>query len=300
MRNPIKKVCVFGVFTLATSFWSCSTDSDVVTVGADEQSEVQLIDESALDEKASVNEDDAKISSSSKKKSSSSKKSENGTSSSSKKKATSSSSKKVSAKSSSEKSGDTTTVSSSSSKKNSSSSKKNNGVSSSSKKADGESSSSSKKPRIPGMEDKTHNTPPKDDSSSSKEAIIPPPTPESSSSVIEYSQDTTTVVSDKDKDEKMEQLDPDEQKEIENLIENGDSTVTEIENPDKIDTDDLDFDNNEYYCKTPDGSWYRLKENKAKTFWKLLWDITVYVFTGHHWYDFTNVCDEMYMRPKNH
>ena len=50
MRNPIKKVCVFGVFTLVTSFWSCTTDSDVVTVGDDEQSEVQLIDESALDE----------------------------------------------------------------------------------------------------------------------------------------------------------------------------------------------------------------------------------------------------------
>ena len=96
----------------------------------------------------------------------------------------------------------------------------------------------------------------------------------------------------------MDKLDSNEQEVLDSLISSGDTSITKIDSL-VIDKDSLDFDNNEYLCKAPDGNWYRLNESKAKTFWKLLWDLTVYIFTGHHYYDFTKACDELYMRPKN-
>ena len=274
MKSLSHLIGVCAILMLAIAFTNCTTDSEVTQVSENEL-ESEDISSSSNSEKAET-----------KAKSSSSKKIEAKSSSSKKEEVKSSDSKKSSASKEDSKKDSSKSKSSSSVKKDS------DKVSSSSKKEEAKSSSSAKKIHVPGMED-TH--PP-------KEVVKPDSTktPKDTSAAKDtIKTDTTTVVSEEDKDEKMEQLDPDEQKEIEELIENGDSTVTEIENPDKIDTDDLDFDNNEYYCKTPDGSWYRLKENKAKTFWKLVWDLAVYVFTGHHWYDFTNVCDEMYMRPKS-
>ena len=270
MKSLSHLIGVCAILMLAIAFTNCTTDSEVTQVSENEL-ESEDISSSSSAEKVEKATTKAKSSSSKKEvlKSSDSKKS--------------SASKEDSKKDSSK------------SKSSSSVKKDSNKVSSSSKKEEAKSSSSAKKIHVPGMED-TQQQPP-------KEVVKPDSTktPKDTSAAKDtIKTDTTTVVSEEDKDEKMEQLDPDELKEIEELIENGDSTVTEIENPDKVNTDDLDFDNNEYYCKAPDGSWYRLKENKAKTFWKLLWDITVYIFTGHHWYDFTNVCDEMYMRPKSH
>ena len=267
MKSLSHLIGVCAILMLAIAFTNCTTDSEVTQVSENEL-ESEDISSSSSAEKVEKATTKAKSSSSKKEvvKSSDSKKS--------------SASKEDSKKDSSK------------SKSSSSVKKDSDKVSSSSKKEEAKSSSSAKKIHVPGMED-TH--PP-------KEVVKPDSTktPKDTSAAKDtIKTDTTTVVSEEDKDEKMEQLDPEEQKEIEELIENGDSTITEIENPDKVNTDDLDFDNNEYYCKAPDGSWYRLKENTAKTFWKLLWDITVYIFTGHHWYDFTNVCDEMYMRPKS-
>lgn len=261
-----------AILMLAFAFNGCTTDSDVVQIPENEL-ESEDISSSSNSEKAET-------------------------------KAKSSSSKKVEAKSSSSKKADKEKAEDADSKDKSSSSvkKDDSKVSSSSKKEDKEeakSSSSAKKIRVPGMEatdnDRADNT--AKSSSSVKEK------PQSSSSNKEAVKDTiktdsTTIVTDKDKENNMDKLDSNEQKEIEDLINSGDSSITQIDSL-KIESDSLDFENNDYYCKAPDGSWYRLKENSAKTFWKILWDITVYIFTGHHYYDFTKVCEELYMRPKN-
>ena len=90
MMNPIKKVCTFGVLILAASFWSCSTDSDVVTVGEDEYNGIHLVDDSILgDNNGSADDEDENGEEA---KSSSSKKSEKVASSSSKQKEAKSSS----------------------------------------------------------------------------------------------------------------------------------------------------------------------------------------------------------------
>jgi hypothetical protein len=150
------------------------------------------------------------------------------------------------------------------------------------------SSSSQNKPSLP-----------KDNSSSSQEQILPPPpVPQSSSSVKGHSNDTTTVVTDKDKQENMEQLDSAEQKEIEDLIDSGDSSIIKIDSL-VVNPDTLDFDHNEYLCKAPDGTWHKLSKNKFITWLHRVIDFFSVLFTGRHLYDFTEVCDEMYIRPIN-
>lgn len=315
MRNPINKVCIFGVLILAAAFWSCSTDSDVVTVGEDEYNGIHLVDDSIFDDEPAADEEDVKASSSSSKKiekvSSSSKKSS--ASSSSKKQAkNSSSSKKSAVSSSSEKApaessaADSTTAKSSSSKKASSSSKE---ESSSSKIESSESvetkssSSSARRIRPPGTED---NTPSKTSSSSKEESSTSKPEstpseevqPPSSSSVKGHSKDTTTVLTEKDKEENMEQLDSTEQSTIEQLIESGDTTIIKLDSM-VVNPDTLDFDHNEYLCKAPDGTWHKLSKKKFLSWVEVILDVLSVWFTGKHLYDFTEVCDEMYIRPIN-
>ena len=94
----------------------------------------------------------------------------------------------------------------------------------------------------------------------------------------------------------MDKLTDEEKDLLDSLINSGDTSLTQIDSV--VNHDTLDFDNNEYLCKAPDGSWYRLNENKTKTFWKKFWDLVVWILTGHHYYDYTQVCDEIYMRPK--
>ena len=259
------------ILMMAFAFNGCTTDSDVVQIPEDEINSNEVVDSSSS-EKAET-------------------------------KAKSSSSKKVEAKSSSSKKEDSKKAEDADSKDKSSSSVKEDDskVSSSSKKDDKEeakSSSSARKIRVPGIEDPDEVTPA---SSSSKE--------KSSSSVKEQAKssssnkeavkdtidkDTTSVIKDNNE---MDKLDSAEQELLDSLVNSGDSSITKIDSL-VVDKDSLDFDNNDYFCKAPDGSWYRLNESKAKTFWKLLWDLTVYIFTGRHYYDFTKACDELYMRPK--
>ena len=308
MMNPINKVCIFGALILAATFWSCSTDSEVVTVGEDEQNGIHLVDESIFDDEPAVDEDENKATSSSSKKtekaSSSSKKSS--VSSSSKKKTkTSSSSKKSSVSSSSKKApsessaADSTTAKSSSSKKESSSSKIESSDSAEAKR----SSSSARKIKVPGTEDNTpsktssssqEKSPDSKTESSSSEKVLPP----SSSSVKGHSKDTTTVLTEKDKEENMDPLDSTEQSIIENLIENGDSSIIKLDSM-VVNPDTLDFDHNEYLCKAPDGTWHKLSKNKFLSWLQRFFDFLSVLFTGKHLYDFTEVCDEMYIRPIN-
>lgn len=277
MKSLSHLIGVSAILMLAFTFTNCTTDSEVTQIPESEL-ESEDIDSSSSAEKAET-----------KAKSSSSKKEE----------AKSSESKKSSASKDEEKKDSDTDKSSSSSVKKDSEDK----VSSSSKKEEAKSSSSARKISVPGMDEdeeivKKDSTSKKSSSSSAKK---PKEKSSSSSNIAKdtVKTDTTTVITDKDKENNMEKLDSAEQQEIQDLIDSGDTTITQIDSPDKVESDSLDFDNNDYYCKTPDGSWYRLKENKAKTFWKLLWDFTVYIFTGRHYYDFTKVCEELYMRPKN-
>lgn len=61
---------------------------------------------------------------------------------------------------------------------------------------------------------------------------------------------------------------------------------------------ELDFDKNDYYCKTPDGEWYVLDGSKYNTFWAKLWDAIIKFFTGKSWLDYSKVCDVIYVHPK--
>lgn len=307
MRNPINKVCIFGALILAASFWSCSTDSDVVAIGEDEYNGIHIVDDSVLgDNSNQADEDGDEVKSSSSKK-----KEEAKSSSSSKKKEASSSSKPASSSakkdsSSSTKDSTDTTVSSSSkqdssatkpasssSVKESSSSKKEEASSDS--EAEAKSSSSKKNPHIPGIEDPDENEV-TSSSSSSEKAEIPPAPESSSSSKQKPNSSDATVVDESQRDSTMDKLTDEEKDLLDSLINSGDTSLTQIDSV--VNHDTLDFDNNEYLCKAPDGNWYRLNENKTKTFWKKFWDLVVLILTGHHYYDYTQVCDEIYMRPK--
>ena len=118
MHLPIKKICTLGILPIAIALWNCTTDGEAVTVGDDELSGVQIIDDSIfdepgeeddeeIDEEGEEEEPEAVESSSSRAKSSSSK--------------AKSSSSKVKSSSSSEKSSSSKAKSSSSSAKSSSS-----------------------------------------------------------------------------------------------------------------------------------------------------------------------------------
>lgn len=317
MRNPINKVCIFGALILAASFWSCSTDSDVVSIGEDELSGLHIVDDSVLgnDESADEDENAEEAKSSSSKKvekavSSSSKKQEAKSSSSSKTKAASSSSKTASSSakqesSSSKKDSSASKTESSASKpasssnvKESSSSKKEEASSDS--KEEAKSSSSKKAPHIPGMEETGESSSSKADttavkpanSSSSSEKVVPPP---SSSNIVKdtINKDTTVNVSNYDD---MDKLDSNEQNILDSLISSGDTSLVKIDSV--VSKDTLDFVHNDYLCKAPDGSWYRIKDNVFKSFLLIIIDIFYHAVTGNHLYNFTQVCDEIYMRPK--
>lgn len=318
MRNPINKVCIFGALILAASFWSCSTDSDVVSIGEDELSGLHIVDDSVLgndDESADEDENGEEAKSSSSKKvekaaSSSSKKKEAKSSSSSKTKAASSSSKTASSSakqesSSSKKDSSASKTESSASKpasssnvKESSSSKKEEASSDS--KEEAKSSSSKKAPHIPGMEETGESSSSKADttavkpanSSSSSEKVVPPP---SSSNIVKdtINKDTTVNVSNYDD---MDKLDSNEQNILDSLISSGDTSLVKIDSV--VSKDTLDFVHNDYLCKAPDGSWYRIKDNVFKSFLLIIIDIFYHAVTGNHLYNFTQVCDEIYMRPK--
>ena len=118
MHLPIKKICTLGILPIAIALWNCTTDGEAVTVGDDELSGVQIIDDSIfdepgeeddeeIDEEGEEEEPEAVESSSSRAKSSSSK--------------AKSSSSKVKSSSSSEKSSSSKAKSSSSKAKSSSS-----------------------------------------------------------------------------------------------------------------------------------------------------------------------------------
>ncbi|MCQ2123736.1 MAG: hypothetical protein MJZ25_06075 [Fibrobacter sp.] len=60
---------------------------------------------------------------------------------------------------------------------------------------------------------------------------------------------------------------------------------------------DLDFDENEYYCKTPEGDWYVLEGSKYDNFWSKFLNWMSILFTGKKWLDYSKVCEVIYVHP---
>ncbi len=60
---------------------------------------------------------------------------------------------------------------------------------------------------------------------------------------------------------------------------------------------DLDFNKNEYYCKTPEGDWYVLEGSKYDNFWSKFLNWMAIIFTGKKWLDYSKVCDVIYVHP---
>lgn len=60
---------------------------------------------------------------------------------------------------------------------------------------------------------------------------------------------------------------------------------------------DLDFNKNEYYCKTPEGDWYVLEGSKYNSFWAKFLNWMSIIFTGKKWLDYSKVCDVIYVHP---
>ena len=190
-------------------------------------------------------------------------------------------------------------IESSSSKKTdsgkSSSSKKSSAKSSSSKKADSssssekeaKSSSSARLIQVPGMDDTKKSSSSKAKSSSSKAKSSSSVKEESSSSLSES--DNATF-------ESMEKLSSNEKKEITDLIKAKDSTVTMNEST-ALDLSSLNFEENDYLCNATDGNWYRITENTLDSITKSIFGRPLKI-TKEYYYDFVNVCKEIYNRAK--
>ena len=265
MHLPIKNICALGILPIAIALWNCTTDGETVTVGSDEFSDIQIIDDSIFDESDEDEEDEA----------------EEAKSSSSTKEEKSSSSKKSSAKSSS------STKADSSQSETDEDSDSDKVSSSSSQKA---SSSSTKRILVPGVEESGK----KDESSSSKA--------KSSSSKAESSSSEEEVVTpslspiDSAIFESMETISNSEQKEINRLITNKDSSFTKNES-DSLDLSLLDFDKNDYLCKASDDKWHGITQNTIDCLTEKLYG-KKFPITRTYMYSFSYVCSEIYIRSK--
>ncbi len=60
---------------------------------------------------------------------------------------------------------------------------------------------------------------------------------------------------------------------------------------------ELNFKENEYYCKTPDGDWYVLEGSKYDNFWSKFLNWMSILFTGKKWLDYSKVCEVIYVHP---
>ena len=261
MHLPIKKICTLGILPIAIALWNCTTDGEAVTVGDDELSGVQIIDDSIfdepgeeddeeIDEEGEEGEPEAVESSSSRAKSSSSK--------------AKSSSSKVKSSSSSEKSSSSKAKSSSSSAKSSSSKAKSS--SSKAKSSSSKAKSSSKS---------------KTESTEIDEVDTDAGLSEIDSATVGF----------------MDKLDSAEQAKIKKLVKAKDSSIQKNDAP-SLDFGSLDFDENEYLCKAQDGTWYRITESTVDSIMVELFGMTLkQIKVTKYSYDF-EACEEIYLRSK--
>ena len=265
MHLPIKNICALGILPIAIALWNCTTDGETVTVGSDELSDIQIIDDSIFDKSDEDEEDEA----------------EEAKSSSSTKEEKSSSSKKSSAKSSS------STKADSSQSETDEDSDSDKVSSSSSQRA---SSSSTKRILVPGVEESGK----KDESSSSKA--------KSSSSKAESSSSEEDVVTpslspiDSAIFESMETISNSEQKEINRLITNKDSSFTKNDS-DSLDLSLLDYEQNDYLCKASDDKWHGITKNTIDCLTEVLYGRKMTI-TKTYMYSFSDICNEIYIRSK--
>ena len=272
MHLPIKNICVLGILPIAITLWNCTTDGETVTVGDDELSGIQIIDETIFEEPDDEDEEEEEIESSS-----------------SAKEEKSSSSKKSSAKSSSSK------KSSSSQSETDEDSDSDKSSSSSSQKA---SSSSTKRILVPGVEESV-----KSDKSSSSKAKSSSSKAKSSSSKAESSSSEEEADApslspiDSAIFESMETIGNSEQKEINRHITNKDSSFTKNES-DSLDLSLLDFDQNDYLCKASDDKWHGITETTVRGITKARFGVEMYPITKSFSQEFGNICKEIYVRSK--
>lgn len=258
MHLPIKNICALGILPIAIALWNCTTDGETVTVGSDELSDIQIIDDSIFDESDEDEEDEA----------------EEAKSSSSTKEEKSSSSKKSSAKSSS------STKADSSQSETDEDSDSDKVSSSSSQKA---SSSSTKRILVPGVEEsgkKDESSSSKAESSSSEEEVVTPSLSPIDSAIFES----------------METISNSEQKEINRLITNKDSSFTKNDS-DSLDLSLLDYEQNDYLCKASDDKWHGITKNTIDCLTEVLYGRKMTI-TKTYMYSFSDICNEIYIRSK--
>jgi len=145
------------------------------------------------------------------------------------------------------------------------------------------------------------------ESSSSEEVV------ESSSSeeVVEESSSSEEVVESSSSEALPDKIDENKDKVAEVDEENLGEKVEESELPEDLTDDDsmtggdlyvgkdeFDFENNDYYCKTPEGDWYILDGSKYDNFWFKAFNFLTWLFTGKSWLDYSKVCDVIYVHPK--
>lgn len=256
MAISTKKLWILAILTLAITLWNCTANGDTVTVGNDELSDVQVVDDSIFDEPDDEEDDDDEEA----------EEAEKSSSSKADKKDKSSSSKKASAKSSSsnDSEDDEDDVSSSSSAK---------------------SSSSARKIRVPGVEDQKASSSSKGKSSSSKA--------KSSSSEEEDDIPSLTEI-DSAAFKAMDKFSSSMQKDIEKLVKMEDSFIYKSKST-EIDLSTLDFDQNEYLCKAKDGNWYSITEKTVESIMEAIFHKTNIKITSEYIFNFSNLCDAIYI-----
>ena len=279
MHLPIKNICALGILPIAIALWNCTTDGETVTVGSDELSDIQIIDDSIFDESDEDEEDEAEEA-----KSSSSTKEEKSSSSKKSSAKSSSSTKADSSQSETDEDSDSDKVSSSSSQKASSSSTKRilvPGVEESGKKDESSSSkakSSSSKAKSSSSKAKSSSS--KAESSSSEEEVVTPSLSPIDSAIFES----------------METISNSEQKEINRLITNKDSSFTKNES-DSLDLSLLDYEQNDYLCKASDDKWHGITKNTIDCLTEVLYGRKMTI-TKTYMYSFSDICNEIYIRSK--
>ncbi|MCQ2091275.1 MAG: hypothetical protein MJY85_01205 [Fibrobacter sp.] len=179
--------------------------------------------------------------------------------------------------------------------------------SSSSVDADDESSSSEEEVSSSSEEEEVSSSSEEEVSSSSEEEVVS----SSSEDVVEESSSSEEVVVSSSSEDVL----PDKVKDKDSVVvvekEDVGTKVEESELPEDlaegdsltgddlfVKEDDLNFDKNEYYCKTPDGDWYVLEGSKYSSLWARFLNFIAILFTGKSWLDYSKVCDVIYVHPK--
>lgn len=125
--------------------------------------------------------------------------------------------------------------------------------------------------------------------SSSSEEVVESSSSEALPDKIDENKDKVAEVDEENLGEKVEESELPEDLTDDDSMTGGDLYVGK---------DEFDFENNDYYCKTPEGDWYILDGSKYDNFWFKAFNFLTWLFTGKSWLDYSKVCDVIYVHPK--